>query len=182
MNIYDYESYQIGCSNLMMLKIFHDKGIDISNFPNPIVHVGYDSSVSYDILTQGLSELNTEIEMYDYEDIENSPYQEYKGVEHLFVIKDRLIQTVLNSTYCTGLESCINSQDSTIETMDVDIKVLPDKSGYAIELNFIGHTHELLLAIMEVQQHAEILFKKLNEQTKECQHGVSNQLLNKQPA
>ncbi|WP_066412913.1 hypothetical protein [Sutcliffiella cohnii] len=188
MNVYDQESYRLSLSNLIMLKIFHDEGINVKGFTDFMVHVQFNESNCADIFWDGMQHLFESVERFDYgEEVEEfkKAYPEliledgsYPSPETIFSFKDPSFSEVLNSPLAEDFKRMLPSL-SHMDMSEVDIIALPDNTGVVIFCYFSSYYHELVKAMVELRAKAT----ELNNQYKrEIKNGVSNKFFNRKSA
>jgi len=188
MDVYDHESYRVSISNLIMLKMFHDEGINVKNFSNFMAHTQHNMSACSDIFWDGIKQLFTNVNLYDYGD----EIEEFKGKypsfltedgayptpETIYTFQDPIFAQVLSGPYKKQFESMFPPL-TNLDMSELDIVVLPDHSGIAYFCYFSTYYHELVKGILTLKYEAMRMNKRYE---RELENGLSNQLFNRQSA
>lgn len=185
MDVYDHESYRVSISNLIMLKMFHDEGINVQNFSNFMVHTQHNTGACGEIFWDGISQLFNSIKKYEYGDeIEKfkEKYPEfltedgpYPTAETIYTFQDPIFQQVLNGPYKKQLESMFTPL-ANLDMSELDIVILPDNSGIAYFCYFATYYHEMVKGILKLKS-AAIRMNKQYE--RELEDGLSNQFFDR---
>ncbi len=189
MDVYDHESYQMSISNLIMLKLFHDEGVNVQNFSDFMVHINYQLSSSTEIFWDGVRQLFNEVHYYGYGEEHNidefcnqfkALFDEDKNLtpEYVFTFQDDLFKEVLKGPYSAQFKEVIPSLDH-LEACDVELVVLPGNEGLAFLCYFATHLHDVVRTIIKLKKEA---IKFINLHEKERENGYTNQLLNRKTA
>lgn len=181
MDIYEQQSYMTSISNMAMLKLFHDAGVNVKEkipIKTFIVNTQQQDDTSFEIISAGFKELFEIAEPYDYGD--EIP-EEYENIldesEYKLIIKDTVLATVLQSSYSKELEHAISSS-TNVESyfhVEADLVILPDKSGFAILIQWPGMLHEIAENVLKVRRLATEYATKLIGES-ENRNGISNQV------
>lgn len=180
MDIYEQQSYLTSISNLAMLKLFHDAGVNVREkipVKSFMVNIEQHDDTSFCIISAGFKELFEIVDSYDYGD--EIP-QEYEDIldesEYKLIIKDTVLATVLQSSYSKELESAIIASTNVVEHLHVEAEtvILPDKSGFAIIIQWPGMLHEVAENVLGVRRLATEYATKLITES-ENSNGISNQ-------
>ncbi|MGN7300740.1 hypothetical protein [Ferdinandcohnia sp. SAFN-114] len=170
MDVYDYESYQMSIQNLLMLKLFHDEGINVSNFPNYMTHINYGDTNSLDIFTNGMNQLFENTIHFDYGDVDSKEFKElfedlvggdgpHSVPEFAYVIKDPLFELLLNSPYSRVFEKLLKGLVS--DDMNVcECIVLPNRDGIGFLFEFYSQFHNVAEDCINLKHEAMKLKKQ----------------------
>jgi hypothetical protein len=179
MDCYDLDSYSISISNLMMLKLFHDRGVDVSNFSNPVCSVHYDTSATGEIFIDGMQALFQDTTVYEYGEFPTDFPSLPNEYEVVIVVQDSVFQEVLKGSRAGEIEKIIKLTPKTFEYAEVDILILEDRSGIGIGMQFFGELHDVVMGVLDIKDKAEECVKQTKEREK---NGLSSQLFNQRPA
>lgn len=155
MDVYDMDSYTMSLSNLFTLKLFHDYGVNVSNFDNPMVHInGYQDGNSLDIFVQGIRSVFQGVETYDFNENKSEEFQQKYGVssvELVIIISNPLLKNAIEQDE-TKVMGIIN--DCWIEFHDesVSMSLLPSKEGISICVEYVHTFHEITEALLELHK------------------------------
>lgn len=184
MDVYDHESYRISISNLMMLKMFHDRGINVKNFSTFIIHTQYNESASYEIFFDGLNQLFESIVHFDFGQIEEfeglygTSFTDEGSPEFIYCIHDPVFKKVLSGPHAQVFTDNVESIEFD-EMNEGSLNILPDGSGIVYLADYSSFLHELVKGFL----HLKDLAIRLNKQhERELKDGVSNQLFNRKSA
>ncbi|MCM3443602.1 MULTISPECIES: hypothetical protein [Metabacillus] len=180
MDIYEHQSYITSISNLAMLKLFHDAGVNVKekiHVKKFMVHVEQADGSELDIFHDGLKELFEVVERYDYGDELPSQYSDIYISEYAIIIKDAVIATVLQSqsSFSKELEHAVKSVPQHVGNylhVEADTVILPDQTGFVINIHCPGMLHSLTENILHLRKLAEDYANKLISES--AHNGISN--------
>jgi hypothetical protein len=166
MDVYDLDSYQLSIGNLLMLKLFHDQGIDVSTFSNPIVHVNWDIGACLEIFFDGLNRLFANVYSYREEPSKGANYDDVfdESFEDIIIIQDPVFEKVLHGPDSKIFEHKLNAQLPLNDLVkfnycEAALEVLPDRTGIAVIFHFALHHYEVVRAIINLREFALDLIK-----------------------
>ncbi|PGT82199.1 hypothetical protein [Bacillus sp. AFS040349] len=178
MDVYEKSSHEYTISNLYMLKIFHDMGVDVTKLGvNSFqVDVNFSNDSGYDIFRSSIDALFLEVKYCDYEscgiDEEFAEICGSNGTPELMIlIKDPLFQRVIKSQFYEDIKTLIVDESKSFETTEADFDIPPKKDGLLISIWFTGMFHELALGVMNIRNKILEFIKQLEEEN----NGVSDQ-------
>ncbi|NRD81046.1 hypothetical protein HPT25_27390 [Bacillus sp. BRMEA1] len=180
MSVYEHQSYMYSISNLAMLKLFYDAGVNVKekiHIKSFMVDVQYSNDHSLEIMSDGFKELFERVELYGYGDDFPEEYAEFiEASEYSLLLKDTVLATVLQSSFSKELEAAITASTRVGGTLPVeaDSFILPDKTGFAISVHWSGMLHELVKNVLEIRRLATENATKLILES-ENRNGISNQ-------
>ncbi|WP_209124376.1 hypothetical protein [Alkalihalobacillus sp. BA299] len=188
MDVYDHESYRMSISNLIMLKIFHDEGINVQKFSNFMVHTQHNTSACSEIFWDGIKQVFANVKLYEYGD-EIEGFKEkypdlltedgqYPSPESIYTFQDPIFEQVICSPYMKQFESLFPPL-TQLDMSELDIVILPDNSGIAYFCYFATFYHEIVKGILKLKYEAMKMNKRYE---REKENGYSNQLFNRKSA
>ncbi|MFE7064204.1 hypothetical protein ACFVAD_18905 [Sutcliffiella sp. NPDC057660] len=164
MDVYDFDSYNMSLSNIWMLKLFHDCGVNVSGYSSPMVHVNYDSNNGFDILLEGLQEIFGEVNHYGYDEINSEDFIKRYGSrdkddipDSILIIHDPVFSKVFPG-HRESMENYISELEAkTLHSHDVAVEILKDNSGIEFVFGFAGSNfHELVLLLLKLREYSII--------------------------
>ncbi|MFD1736263.1 hypothetical protein ACFSCX_06750 [Bacillus salitolerans] len=165
MDVYEHEALRYSIDNLLMLKIFHDKGVNVQSFPDPRVSSHEENDAGIEILTKGLTQLFSYFS-FDTEDLKSEIGENYEDIVSgdgpFILIKDKELETLLKGPLGAEFVGKFLGKDSKL--MDFteifpDFDVLPEQTGVVISLNWAFVYSEILEALL-------ILLEEIKKYTK----------------
>lgn len=161
MDVYDHQSYLESASNLAMLKLFHDEGADVSQFPIKVFMTSVHSpqGETLDIFFQGLRAFFEIVEWYEYgEELPEEYTFKKTACENLFVVRSVQFRTALNSPFRHVIEKKINTL--LHQTMvDAEIYILED--GLAMDISYPFMMYPVVKNILDCKKLSEELIQKM---------------------
>lgn len=189
MDVYDHDSYMMSLGNLFMLKLFHEEGINVSKFPNFMVHSEYNVQVCSDIFWEGMIQLVHDAKCYNYDELEDfkSVFPTFKTgeganptPEYIITIQDSIFKEVLKGANSKHIKELLPEIAHRGDLEDVEVVILPDNSGIAYLCYYpTSEFHSIAEGIIFLKNEAIRLGK---ESKKELEDGYSNQFFNREPA
>lgn len=177
MDIYERESYVHSTSNLVMLKAFYDKGVDVTKLGINDYFVdlyGYSMDNSVDILHSCLKSLFDDCLLLDNEELQSeSNYAEIltDGMpEYALFISYSKIDDLFISKYVPKLVEIIKNHQSFSYT-EAEIIVSEKTKELCVLVWFPGQLHEIALALIKVYEEVEKLHQILEG---EISNGISD--------
>ncbi|MEI2356281.1 hypothetical protein [Mesobacillus zeae] len=162
-------------SNLLILKIWHDLGINVSNYPDFMSdYYNYGIEVGFDILSKGLEDLFSDFQILDYEDEERIKEMS-KGAniqcppDTLFILNNRKLQKLKEHGEIEKLFGVISKQSGDLSEFKMAYHV---EYGILIAVYYESVLYEIAKSVSEVMSAADTLYKNLEEVTF---HGLYNQ-------
>lgn len=155
----DYDS---SLANFLMVKIFHDAGVDVRRLSHYFFHAGYTYDPCVDILVQGSSQLFSNVTHYscysdDKEDIAHcSKLQQILGshAEFYICLSDNRINRVMKSEAVYRLKSRTDFLMKKLEHSEAEI-VFVEEYGLIVGFHWEGFLHEITEIITTVHKELE---------------------------
>ncbi|UAL49762.1 hypothetical protein K7887_22615 (plasmid) [Sutcliffiella horikoshii] len=170
MDVYDLDSYIMSCSNLYTLKLFHDYGVNVSNFASPMVHINrYDEGHSLEIFVEGIKGVFQQIETYDYYQNNSEEFREMYDVsacELVIIITDLNLERAIKMNK-TLISEMIDKSTGEFYEEVASINLLPSNKGISISVEFVGNFHELTEVMLELHKESLLLNEKLEVEMSE---------------
>lgn len=158
-------AYDASMSNFLMLKVWHDLGIDVSGFSNFITDPGgYGNNPSNDILQEGLRTLFPEYQFLDYEEqSEMAAIAEEVDMptpESLYILKNEKLQKLIETQEVEQIKEFTSKHHGDLIEFDM---AYHEKYGILIGTYFEGMLFEIAVAVSEVIQIIDCLNKQVEE-------------------
>jgi hypothetical protein len=158
-------AYDESLSNFIMLKIWHDIGIDVSNFSE---YIAQPSGYSLDepgpeILEQGLKALFSDYEYLDYEELErmeeisHSCDMKYTP-EYLYILNSDKVQTLIDTGEIKKLEKLLSNIEGDLTEFEVTYHA---DYGLLFSIYCPGLLFELAQCIASISREIDSLYQKL---------------------
>lgn len=165
MDIYDHESYMTSIELLLMLKMLHDEGVNVSNYDNFMVHVHH-GNFGECILFDGIKDLFEETyAIASYELEEDIEYKEFRYLseepaEYYVVIRDSLFKTLSEDHF----NDVIDSFDGKRYEGEVNMDLLKSKDGVVMFIYWLSARgmSDLLEEIIRMKRYAKKLRGEMN--------------------
>lgn len=158
-----YSVMRCGLENIALLKLFHDLGVDVSQFRDWTVNNYYNKDPGEDILFRGLARIMDVTVYTPYNDKEILKSMVERGElsedlpETLVIIQDPNIQKSLQ----TNFEKVAEIVDSCeFDCSDANLIILPSKVGLALLMEYSGSYFELAEGIIGVWKSIKELVKE----------------------
>lgn len=162
MPVEDYYSYQQSISNLALLKVFHDAGVNVSTFSQFMEMSGWGTNQGFDIFLEGLNAMFYEVFVYEYygdnstiadEDLaifESSP-------EVIYFIEDPSIQSLYRIDQGQKVERLFESVgDFDGNYSCCECRCWPNK-GFAVGMYGFGFLHEVAQHVVHIMTQLDRL-------------------------
>lgn len=155
----DYDS---SLANFLMVKIFHDAGVDVRKLSHYIFHAGYTNDPCVEILVQGASQLFSNVAHYscysdDKDEIAHcSKLQQIleSHAEFHICLSDNRIDSVIKSEAIYRLESRTVFLLKNLEHTEAEI-VFDEAYGLIVGFHWEGFLHEITEIITTVHKELE---------------------------
>ncbi|MFC0273755.1 hypothetical protein ACFFIX_20420 [Metabacillus herbersteinensis] len=177
MDIYEKSSLEASIGNLIMIKVFHDAGVDVMNFSNNsfMVDIQYNTDEGFSIFLEGLTSLFCNVSYYDYGEIEDS--DDLKNMisdgipEAAYLIQDPIFNKVLDSKYSEEFKLIMRDESNSFEHLEGEIIELLNKDGIAVMIWWPGMLYEVALSLINLKRKANELIHLLESED----NGILNQ-------
>lgn len=158
-------AYDASISNLLMLKVWHDLGIDVSGFSDFITDPGgWGNDPSSEILQDGLKELFPEFRYLDYEDLEEmtaiAEEVDMSTPEHFYLLKNEKLQKIIDIGEVAKIVDFVSKDKGDLLEFEMAFN---QKYGILIGTYFEGMLFEIAVAVSEVIQIIDCLYKQVEE-------------------
>jgi hypothetical protein len=155
MDCYDYDSYQISLDNLGMLKIFHENGIDISDFPPYMSSVHHGCPESTDIFVTGVQKLFQCVHYDDFTDSKLKELVDDSSYEFLLIFQDECFKKVLNSPFSEKFLTLFKKVQNRADHAEFVLSPLKDLSGISLDLLFGMELLAVVEGLLELRVKAQ---------------------------
>ncbi|MDO6657394.1 hypothetical protein [Anaerobacillus sp. 1_MG-2023] len=182
MRMEEHYSYLKSISNLAMLKIFHDAGVDVKKDNKFFMtDIQFEYYTDFDIFHTCSVQLFEEVKSFGYKEESSAVYEsDNKSVdekypelinehepEHTFLLHHSVLKEVLESKYRGEMKDFFESQ--SLSDLEASFEFLPDNTGIYVAIYFPGDLHEMAFVVVTCLLKAKEIKKKLEDE-----NGISN--------
>ncbi|RHW35981.1 hypothetical protein D1B31_17995 [Neobacillus notoginsengisoli] len=158
-------AYDTSISNFLMLKVWHDLGIDVTGFSNYFMHLGgYGDDPGSELLQDGFKSLFPDFRHLDYDELKEltaiANEVDMHPPESLYILNNEKLQKLIESGKDKELMQVKSKHHGDL--LDFEM-AYHQKYGILIGLHFEGILHEVAVAISEVLQTIDRLYKQVEE-------------------
>lgn len=174
MSIYERESFLLSISNLAVLKLFYDAGVDVKKIliDTYMVDVEFDMNVSFQIIYECLESLFDLVEVVGhYDDLDHVDEEYLEILEHslggdeIIFIRDALFDYIFSSKYAEEFVSYVKQASrETYYSEYIEFNVALPQNIFYIELSSVGFYHDIAEMIIDIRNKAIELKKKLESE------------------